>query len=324
MTTGKPDRRDPVQAAQQLEVVLERLAEADPGVDHDALLAHALADRELDALLEEGADVVDDVVVARVVLHRARLAEHVHQAAVAAAIGHEAGELGLVAERGDVVDEGGAGVDAPPRPRSSFAVSTLICDAGAAQRARRRGRRGAAPRRSSPARHRGRVDSPPMSRMSAPSAISARACSTARSKANHSPAVGERVGRDVEDAHDARVHRPLIVGPRGLNRPPGAPMTASMASSGTWLCPTELRSHAPARHGGAHRASARAHVRRARRRTGLRDPVGRLVADDPGRRLQLDRLRRAAAADHQERAARVHGRRHRPQLPGAPRAPASR
>ena len=126
MTTGKPDRRDPVQAAQELEVVLERLAEADARVDHDALLAHALADRELDALLEEGADVVDDVVVAGVVLHGARLAEHVHQAAVAAAIGHEAGELGLLAEGGDVVDEGGAGVDAASAT-VSFAVSTLIC-----------------------------------------------------------------------------------------------------------------------------------------------------------------------------------------------------
>ena len=68
-------------------------------------------DRELDALLQERADVVDDVVVARVVLHRARLAEHVHEAAVAAAIGDEAGQLGLLAKGGDVVDVGGARVD---------------------------------------------------------------------------------------------------------------------------------------------------------------------------------------------------------------------
>ena len=95
ITTGKPSVDDPVQAAQQLEVVLERLAEADARVDHDALLAHALADGERDALLEEGADVVDDVVVAGVVLHRPRLAQHVHQAAVAPAVGHEAGHLGL-------------------------------------------------------------------------------------------------------------------------------------------------------------------------------------------------------------------------------------
>ena len=53
-------------------------------------------------------------------------------------------------------------------------------------------------------------------------------------------AVGERVGRDVEDAHDARGHRALIVGPQALNRPSGAPMTGLMASTGTWLCPTEL------------------------------------------------------------------------------------
>ena len=99
MTTGSPIVAISVQAAQQLEVVLERLAEADARVDDDALLAHALADRELDALLEEGADVVDDVVVAGVVLHGARLAEHVHEAAVAAAIGDEAGELGIAGGR---------------------------------------------------------------------------------------------------------------------------------------------------------------------------------------------------------------------------------
>ena len=217
MTTGQPDRRDPVQAAQELEVVLERLAEADARVDHDALLAHALADRELDALLEEGADVVDDVVVARVVLHRARLAEHVHQAAVAAAIGDEAGQLGLLAEGGHVVDEGGAGVDRGLGNRELGGVDADL-HAGAAQGARRRGRRGAAPRRPPPARRRGRVDSPPTSRMSAPSAISARARSTAWSKANHSPPSENESGVTLRMPMTRASIVGVIVGPR----PPGA------------------------------------------------------------------------------------------------------
>ena len=51
--------------AQQLEVVLDGLAEADPGVDPDPLLGDPRGDRDLDPLGEEGLDVVDDVVVAR-------------------------------------------------------------------------------------------------------------------------------------------------------------------------------------------------------------------------------------------------------------------
>ena len=98
--------------AQQLEVVLERLAEADPGVELDrAPRARPARDRGVHPLLQERLDVGDDVVVARVVLHRARLAEHVHQAAVEAAVGDEAGQLRLVPEGGDVVDVGRARVD---------------------------------------------------------------------------------------------------------------------------------------------------------------------------------------------------------------------
>src|SRR5215212_6743354 len=90
---GPPDRNDLVEPAQQLEVVLDRLAEADAGVEPDAALVHALRYGEGEALLEERPDVRDHVVVARVVLHRARLAEHVHEAAVDARAGHDARQL---------------------------------------------------------------------------------------------------------------------------------------------------------------------------------------------------------------------------------------
>src|SRR3954449_13048270 len=49
----EPERGDLVEAAQQLEVVRDRLAEPDAGIDHDPLLGDALADGERDALLEE-------------------------------------------------------------------------------------------------------------------------------------------------------------------------------------------------------------------------------------------------------------------------------
>ena len=145
-------------------------------------------DRELGALLEEGADVVDDVVVARVVLHRARLAEHVHEAAVAAAIGDEAGELGLVAEGGDVVDVGGAGVDAPRA--ATVELRRVDADLRAARRAAPATTGNDAAQLlvdSPPARRRGRVDSPPTSRMSAPCAMQLRAVLDGAIEASHRP-----------------------------------------------------------------------------------------------------------------------------------------
>jgi hypothetical protein len=111
ITTGAPDRDDLVEAPEQLEVVLDRLAEADAGVEPDALLRDPLAGREREPLLEECLHLVDDVVVARVELHRARVAQHVHQAAVGSRLGHHARQLGIEPERGHVVDD----VRAPPR-----------------------------------------------------------------------------------------------------------------------------------------------------------------------------------------------------------------
>ena len=69
---------------------------------------------------EERPDLVDDVVVARVVLHRPRRAEHVHQHDLAVALGAERRQLGVAAQRGDVVDDRRARRRAPPRrPRPS-------------------------------------------------------------------------------------------------------------------------------------------------------------------------------------------------------------
>ena len=86
---GRPIARSRGRPRSSCEVVLERLAEADARVEADALLAHAGVDRGREPLLEEARDVVDDVVVARVVLHRPRLAEHVHQAEPDAGVGDD-------------------------------------------------------------------------------------------------------------------------------------------------------------------------------------------------------------------------------------------
>ena len=61
-----------------------------PGSTQIRSLVDPGGDRRLDPLGEEGADLGDDVVVARVVLHRPRVAEHVHEHDGAAALGAQA------------------------------------------------------------------------------------------------------------------------------------------------------------------------------------------------------------------------------------------
>ena len=86
-----------------------------PGSRQTLLLRNPLRDGERQPLLEECRHVCDDVVVARVELHRPRLALHVHQADVGVLVRHDAGELGVAAQRRDVVHELGAESERPPR-----------------------------------------------------------------------------------------------------------------------------------------------------------------------------------------------------------------
>ena len=64
-----------------------------PGSRQIRSSAIALRDGEREPLLEERGDLGGDVVVARVALHRPRLALHVHEADVRARVGDDAGEL---------------------------------------------------------------------------------------------------------------------------------------------------------------------------------------------------------------------------------------
>ena len=82
-----------------------------PGSSWTRSSRHAGRHGRRQALLEEGLDLGDHVVVARIGLHGARLAQHVHQAAVQPAVGDQSGQLGVVPERGDVVDVGRPRVD---------------------------------------------------------------------------------------------------------------------------------------------------------------------------------------------------------------------
>ncbi len=111
------ERAELVEAADELEVVLGGLAEADARVEADPALVDSRRDGEREPLLEEPLHVGDDVVVHRIRLHRPRLALHVHQADVAASVRDDARELGVGAQRGDVVDELDAELDRAARHR---------------------------------------------------------------------------------------------------------------------------------------------------------------------------------------------------------------
>ena len=104
-STGRPDPADPLEAADQLEVLVRRLAEADPRVEADVVLGNPCRDRDREPLLEKAGDLLHNVVVTRRDLHRARLPLHVHQANVRARVGDRTRELGIAAQGGDVVDE---------------------------------------------------------------------------------------------------------------------------------------------------------------------------------------------------------------------------
>ena len=74
--------------------------------------------REREPLFEEGRDLGDDVLVARVLLHGAGYPEHMHQAYIASRIAHDRDHRGIAAQRGDVVHERRHRPAGRPAPRS--------------------------------------------------------------------------------------------------------------------------------------------------------------------------------------------------------------
>ena len=194
------DRHELVEAAQQLEVVRGGLAEADPGVEQDALLGDPLRDGERQPLLQERLDLRDDVVIARFALHRARLAEHVHQAAVDAALRRRAPPSPGRARSAVTSLTSVAPASSATAATAAFEVSIESCvpaPASPATTGSTRAISSAAATGSAP----GRVDSPPTSRMSAPLGGQLAAVRDRSLGVEEAAAVGERVGRHVDDPH---------------------------------------------------------------------------------------------------------------------------
>src|SRR5215210_6787721 len=96
---------------EERQVVLGRLAEPDTGVEDYVLLLHARRYSVPRSCGEEVAHLAHNVAVAGVALHSLRLAKHVHQDQRTARVGDERGHAGIAAQRGDVVDDAGSGLE---------------------------------------------------------------------------------------------------------------------------------------------------------------------------------------------------------------------
>ena len=88
--------------------MLYRFAESEAWVEPKAVFRNALGDGVLDALLEEGAYIVDRISIPRFELHRSRRTGHVHQNALGIGLSDNACKVRVAAKRGDIVDHGRA------------------------------------------------------------------------------------------------------------------------------------------------------------------------------------------------------------------------
>ena len=202
ISTGRPSRASAGTPARRARLCSSVLPNPMPG-SRMIRSGHAGRDRGREALGQVVADLGHDVPVARIALHRARRAAHVHQAHGGAALGHQRQQVGIAAPGGDVVHEHGARVERGPATAASE-VSTERASAPALPAARAGRPSGArAARRPPPDRPRAgcsrrrRRRSPRRRRPSAPAA--------GGPPPDRSPrAARQRVGGDVEDPHDAR------------------------------------------------------------------------------------------------------------------------
>jgi hypothetical protein len=192
---------------EKLEVLEDGLAEAEPGIEADPLLGDARIDGEAEAFLQEGGDLLGHVVVRRVELHRPRLALHVHQAKIGAGGSDHAGQLGVAAECGHVVHELGAELG---RPAGNLGLGRVDRDRNLALERLEHGHDppqllverhalGTGPRRLPTDVHDPRplVHHAPRSRNGV-------------TRVEVDTAVRERVGCDVDHAHDRRPRKPSL------------------------------------------------------------------------------------------------------------------
>ena len=221
ITSGRPRSVSSSSRASSSRLCSSVLPKPIPGSSWIRSSAHAGVDREAHPLLEERLDVGHHVVVARIVLHRPRLAEHVHQAAVEPAVGDEAGHVGVVAERADVVDVAWRRRATAASATASFIVS-IETRVASAQPLDDRDRPARSSSSTGTGSAPGRVDSPPTSMIVGALGDQPPAVRDGLGGVVELPAVREGVGRDVDHAHDLESH-PL----NATGRPEGGGLGAA-------------------------------------------------------------------------------------------------
>ncbi len=97
---------------EQGNVVLEGFPEPDARIEDDPFARDALLESPFHALAKKAADLRHHVGVDGILLHGFGGAEHVHQDNGGVGVGDETSHGGVTAQGGDVVDDGGAGLEA--------------------------------------------------------------------------------------------------------------------------------------------------------------------------------------------------------------------
>lgn len=101
-----------VEVFEEFEVVLEVFAKSDAGIETEPLGIDADGGAGGETFFEKIAHFGDDVFVMGGVLHRARVALHVHDddAALAVGFGQKGQHVRVSAQTGDIVDDVGSGI----------------------------------------------------------------------------------------------------------------------------------------------------------------------------------------------------------------------
>src|SRR5712691_12787602 len=99
-----------VQSLEEREVVLEAFPEPDSGIERDGIRRHPRRFKDLDTFREEGSHLPHDIGVPGMLLHRLRVAEHMHRHDTKLVRGNEAYHRGVLQPR-YVVDDGRARLD---------------------------------------------------------------------------------------------------------------------------------------------------------------------------------------------------------------------
>ena len=107
------ERVEQGEAVHQLEVVRDAFAEAEAGIDEDLVARDAGRFGRRDPLLEPVIDLDQDVVVARVLLHRLGCALVMHQDHRDTGCRDHPGRPVVIGQRGHIVDQSRAGRRAP-------------------------------------------------------------------------------------------------------------------------------------------------------------------------------------------------------------------